>query len=460
MATEDWENGVPALKQRTMNPRPNAIVPLAACAIAFAAFWAIFPPAIPLLQPDSAGYLVGQTTRGRVYFLVVTSLGEPSRVVPLQLSTYFLAATILAWELGRATENILSGFCFLILVGANRFLVENCFTVLPEAPTMALSMLALVVLARFITSPRLATGLVLTFIGGLLADLRPATLGFGLLVLALALFTRGRRWPTFLAGCALLCIPAIVSVMRPSEAMFERRAFLALTLSGKHALLGQADASSPALARALADSAAEMRARINKIASPFAAYEVRMIYAEHLRYRVWPELVEQMDASPDQAMAAVVALAAANPYAWIAQVARDLAAFWLRPDILTVSEGNARARELERSYDPSLRDIEPGASGGSSVRVWFARAVLATGFLLSLVALSAGGLRITRPWIFLGWSGAVYVWSVFGVYAVLHGAVPRYAFSAWPQVSALAAIAFGLAISRLSAMLKRTPNFA
>lgn len=423
-----------------------------ATATAFVVYWAFNPPDIPLLQPDSSSYIDGSSIRGRVYYALIGAVGDPARMIPVQLISYFAAAAFVGRELARMTGTVVAGVIYVAFAGAVRAVVESCFTVMPEAMAMATGMIACIVLARFLARPGLVGALALAILGGVLVDLRPAMIGFGLVLLVLSPFAIARRRAVFLAACAMLMWPAIEAATRDPASSEARRSFLALNLSGKYALLGETQA--PPLARDLSDTAAEMRARIDAIDSPLVAYELRINYAEHLRYRIWPELVARHGVGPQDQLGAALAPLREHPAAALKQIARDLTAFWVRPDILTAEEGQARARIIEALAPSRLRESEPSFPGTRSGRTWIARLCLLTGFLISLAAFAAMPFRsnVFAEALPFAFGSAAFIWGTYGMYAILHGVIPRYAFASWPQLGALLAMASGLAFVRIKAL--------
>jgi hypothetical protein len=417
---------------------------LTAFAVALAVFWYVNPPAIALLQPDSESYLQGAAIRGVFYPALARAVG-PQALPAIQLALYFTAAAIAARAIAAAFRAPIAGFFFLAFVGANPELVKNCFTVLSEAPSLAAAMLLIGAAPRS-DRPAVARFVAMGTIIGVAIDLRPTNWSWAPLVPIAAMLTRA-GWRSAGCGMAALAAPLVfAALIVPPGGGMDKRDFAALNLFGKFALL--IDEAHDPFEAEVADTTAEMRARLAAAPDFATGFGLRTDYAEYLRYGVWPELALRAPGERARRLDQVIDLARTRPLAFATDVMRQLRGFWTMPDLVDADGRAARAATLASLPDSPLRGIETLPAQRSAIAVWGVRAMLGVGFALTLA------LVLSAPWAALrgtdaGWSlaclGALALWGNWTLIAGTHMALPRYALGAWPFLGLCLAASIGAA---------------
>ncbi len=437
----------------------NALLLVGSAGLMGANAW-VFPPAVELLQPDSAGYLAGEGARGPAYTAFLGWCGaldgNPAAAVPVQLALFFAALGALSAAVSALAQRLWPGLLCLVFAGANPAVTKYAFSILTEAPTMAALMAgAAAALAGIARRSHAWLAMAAVFVACAIA-LRPTSWAFLVpIVIAALLVKRGAG--ARLGGAALAAaIPLLLQLLIADPASAAaRREFLALGLFGKFALIGESKGT--AMHEKLAQRTDLMRAAIAAQPDFAARWILRTAYAEHLRYGVWDDFAAENAIEPSQRLSAVLGIAAADPVGYGHEIARQLRAFWSVPDAMTsaearrASDGYAGVPELQPPPQPK---VYPSAV------VYALRSISFGGLAISIAVLAALTVpRLRTPTLA---AAAFLAMSVHGyslMLALVHSSLPRYVLEAWPLLGAMASLALA-AIADTARTAKARPALA
>jgi hypothetical protein len=421
----------------------------------------LHPPAVALMQPDSAGYLgfAADRTAGYPVFLrLVERLpGGLDNLPLLQCALYGLGAVALSNAFKRLSGSFVAALLLLALLLGNPQITRLSFMVMTEPLFLALLMALLALCCRLVRAPdapRLAA--VSALIGGAVL-IRPA--GYALLaalpVLAWWSASDGVSRKA-VAAAALLPVAIMLGLgmaaYHAEHGLWRTQSFLGRLLIGKAAaivpLRGRPrDRQIAALVAAVAAD----RAVIDRAPTLPDRFRLLVPYYDFWRFGPAAEAVAKQipaaarnPAALDRAMARLSwAVITAAPAAYLGDLALNYAALWSLPDAMTGSElMHFRAFVAAHEPLPGLGRYPPWHRARNAVVVWGLRLFMATAFAASLgwsLRLVAGAWwrRRLPPLARLGFVAALVVQASFGLTAAVEAGLPRYVWAMWPGLAVL-----------------------
>jgi hypothetical protein len=425
------------------------------------AFQLLRPAPAELMQNDSQTYLDFSATRTAGYPLflrLVEHLPRGLDAVPwIQLGVYGLAAVLLAGAFRRLAKSNLAGGLLLVLLLGNGEVTRLSFMIMTESLFLACLMLLLALFCRLAQMPSWRTLALASFVAGLAVLIRPA--GYALLTSlpVVAWWSWGDALParqTILAAI-LPCLAVLgggMAAYHAEHGHWQTQSFLGFTLLGKAAAVVDAaqPGTDPEIIRWMAAAVAPDRAVIDRAPTMFDRFFLQSPY-----YDIWREtLAETLPAEAgtatddpialDQAMLRVsLAVIAAAPRAYLAEVALNFVALWWLPDAMTHLQ-LARFRAFLASLGPlpDLGQYPAWHREHNDAVIWALHGFMMMALATSLwwgwrVAAGAVGRAPLPPLARLGFVAALMAHASFLLTASLQAGMPRYAWGMWPALSIL-----------------------
>ena len=420
------------------------------------------PAPAELMQVDSPDYLSFAPTRTAGYPLflrLVERLPDGLHGLPLlQFGLYGLAALFLCSSFRRLSYSKFASTLLLALLLGNGQVTRLSFMIMTESLFLSCLILLLGFFCLLLRAPRWPTLALASLVTGLAVLIRPA--GYALVVSlpVVAWWCRRDGLPARQAVLAavlpyLVVLGGGIAAYHAKHGLWRTETFVGRTLLGKAAAV--ADAARPEkgreIIRAIAAAVAPDRAAIARGPSWLDRFRLTVPYYDTWRYKTaydallaHTEIPKDDLAALDRSMAHVsVAIIAAAPGAYLADVALNYGALWWLPDAVTHAE-LAHFRALLSALEPlpDLGRYPAWHHEHSDGVIWVLRGLMLTAFAASLWwggRLVAGAVvhRPLSPLARLGFVAGLLVHASFLLTAAVEAALPRYAWAMWPALSIL-----------------------
>lgn len=420
-------------------------------ALAATVFYAIWPLRYPLLQPDSVSYIEASPFRPAGYPNLLAGLRAlgfaPEQIIWPQLAAMCFSAAFLGWTVARVTQRWPLGIAILAAIVLDQGLMRYGFTVLAEA--FSLSMVAVLIGAVLMygQESRLRWLVLASVAAAEAVMLRYAAIGL-FVSLLVPLFWGYGRWQKRAAAVTLPAICVVLGNLWLSQTPASAKLDIPVW---QHNLVGIVglwakkgdSARQPTFVDALVAGLEPYHTARASLPDWRERQSLDMTVADHLRYRLLPPLLKQMEHPDVVVKEAMLDIAKAHPGAILQHVIVQLASFWYLSETRTPSEYAAlQSRAIPDELRPPSGQAAPV---GLVLRRLLMALILAAGLLLAWAALRhALNGRDMPPILVGGLTAAVSVHLLLLVPAMLQFAVPRYAIPAWPGMVACIALAVAM----------------
>lgn len=433
------------------------------------------PAPAELMQVDSRDYLNFSATRTAGYPLFLRLVehlpGGLDNLPWLQLAFYGAASLLLCSAFRRLSGSRIAASLVLLLLLGNPQVTRLSFMIMTESLFLSCLMLLLALYCRLVLAPRLQILAATSLVTGLAVLIRPA--GYGLVValpvVAWWCWRQGlSRWQTVLAAAVpyLAVLGAGMAAYHAEHGLWRTETFLGRTLLGKAAAvvdLTRPKEQSPVIA-AIAARVAPDRAVIARAPTYFDRFRLLVPYYDIWRYHTASGTLLADSAVPANAFAAAdrqmarvsLAIIAASPTAYLADLTLNYCALWWLPDAMTHTQlRHFRAFLAALGPLPDLGSYPAWHRAHSDVVIWALHGFM----MMSLAASLWWGWRLLAsavcrvpllPLARLGVLAGVLVHASFLLTAAVEAALPRYAWAMWPALSILF-------VSGLLACCRRVP---
>jgi hypothetical protein len=426
------------------------------------AFELLRAPPAALMQVDSQSYLdfAAERTAGYPLFLrfVEHLPGGLRDLPPIQFGLYAFGALFLCCEFRKLSGSRFASGLLLVLLFSNGQVTRLTFMIMTEALFSCCLMLLLALCCRLVRKPQWQTLGMASLVAGLAALIRPAgyPLVVSLPIIAWWCWRDGLPAGRTVLAAALPYLATVglgIIAYHAEHGLWRAETFVGRTLLGKAAAIVDANPTEndPKIIRSIAAAVAPDRAVIDRAPTVFDRFRLIVPYYDLWRYGEVYDIVAAQAAIPkrdtaalDRRMEAVsLAVIAAAPAAYLADVALNYGALWWLPDAMTHAQ-LARFRAFINSLEPlpDLGRYPAWHRDHSDAVIWALHGFMATAFAVSLwwgFDLIASVVRGTPllPLARVEIVAAILVHASFLLTAAVEAGLPRYAWALWPALSIL-----------------------
>lgn len=437
---------------------------------------------LPLMQPDSMGYISYSSTRTVGYPLFLSLVrwccGSFARLAWLQHLIFFGALYYLSRQLYRHLNFFIVALITFFGVALQVELVQYNFQMLTESLSVSLLMLILGVLIEVNAKPhRIEKFLALSLLFGLYVLLRPINkVALGVWVLLLMHWSRFEtvkttrfRFFALVSVPLVVCLSLGVLTQRCINGVWNSECFFGFNLIGKVSLIAKPNTVNtqkhPAFDQAFIEKVEPVQTFLNSENIP--SFQMRYIfsafYYDYFRFLELPKTGSSNHHGKLDRMYTDIGLGyiRGNVSGYIQDVAMNLMAVWLCLDWMTVKEKLDLMHFLEANQLPYLDkwpyslDIKTQHYFASPFRV-----ILGAVFLVTFYISCAGVINTVRGRFqkstlshILFYLSVLVQLHHFGI-ALFQAGLPRYSFAMWPAV-----VAFGACFLLRSYEVYQQANF-
>ncbi len=428
----------------------------------FAVVQLLRPAPAKLLQVDSPSYLAFAPTRTGGYplflHMVETLPGGLHDLPAIQLGLCALAATFLCVSFRRLLGCRTTAALLLVLLLGNPQVTRLSFMIMTESMFLSCLMVLIGLFCRILRRPRATTLAWASLVAGMAVLIRPAGYALAVSLPLLALWCRRGAHPLIgtLPALALPYLAALglgMAAYHGEHGLWRTQTLLGKSLLGKAAAIADVKqpGSDPQAVATIAATVAPDRTVIDKAPTLFDRFRLLVPYYDIWRNETVYDALLAQDAAAKANPTAFdgrltrisLAVVAAAPGAYLADVALNYAALWWLPDAMTHAElAHFRAVLAALGPLPHLGRYPAWHHEHNDAVIWALRGLMLTAFAASLWwAGVVFAYAVRREWpppvAQLGFAIGLLVQASFVLTAVVEAALPRYVWAMWPAIAML-----------------------
>jgi hypothetical protein len=400
-------------------------------------------PAVPILEPDSGGYLTFASFRPSGYPLLLWLVGAQGALA-VQPTLAAFTLTYLGCELLALTRSALLAGVTMLAVALNPFLLVYHYKIMSDSLYVSLLMLLLGLLVHLVRKPSLGFFATASVVAGAIITVRSVGCFVVPLMVLVPLTLRSKVHSRALFVAAALIPMLIIAVtetgLRGAAHNGSMNSLFGTALYGKAGMIDAPPLAGPSRAAvALEKTLAPIRELI--AASPSAAITryLTVNYEACIQYSC--SVVLGIDPASPAALQAARARIGANPFGYLRLAWRHYVALWSPYGASTPSDYEAandfldsnRPLPFEEQTPVFNKSLKPARLSLVAEPAMFIVALL-TG-VLALAGIATAILRqVLPPVLMVAVIAALAVQSAFVLTALEGVGVPRYTLAMWPAM--------------------------